>query len=65
MSEEECDNQEDCIAFDKESLKIELLALTKAERMIIIEEYLRNAHQFGVGMKEFGEFMKWFDELED
>jgi len=65
MSEEKCDTQEECIAFDKEALKNELLALTKAERMLIIEEYLRNAQQFGVGMKEFGEFMKWFDELED
>ena len=65
MSEEECDTQKECIEFDKESLKQELQALTKSERMLIIDEYLRNAHQFGVGMKEFSEFMKWFDELED
>lgn len=65
MSENECDTHEECITTDKEFLKEELKALTKAERMIIIEEYRKRAQEYGVGMKEFSEFMRWFDELED
>lgn len=64
MSKEKCDTQDDCIAADREAFKEELKTLTKAERMLIIDEYKNLAHQFGVGMKEFSVFMNLFDELE-
>lgn len=65
MSEDRCDTQEACIDLDKQNFKEELRGLTKAERVLIIEEYKKKAQDYGVGMKEFSEFMKWFDELED
>ena len=63
--QEKCDTLEGCIEVDQESLKNELRALTEEERMLILKEYEEKAQEYGVGMQEFKEFMKWFDELED
>lgn len=62
---ESCDTLESCIEMDQEALKNELRSLTEEERMIILKEYEDKAQEFGVGMQEFNEFMKWFDQLED
>ena len=62
---EKCDTLEGCIDLDKEALKNELRALTEEERVLILKAYEEKAQEYGVGMQEFKEFMKWFDELED
>lgn len=62
---DECFTQDECIKIDKEALKNELSSLTNVERRLIIKMYKAKVKEYGIGIKEYSEFMKFFDELED
>ena len=57
------DAVDDLIEIDKNSLREELLALTTEERVLIIEEYMEMVKSYGVGMKEYEAFIRFFDEI--
>lgn len=59
------DTHKTCIDIDLDWLKNELKGLTKEERCIILEEYSKLVQDYGVGMREYKEFIKVFERLED
>ena len=57
--------QEEKIKEDFEWLKNELEGLTKAERRIIINEYVDQSGSYGVGVREYQSFIKMLEGLEE
>jgi len=56
---------DDCIELDFEWLKNELEHLTSEQRVLILSEYEKKVHKYGVGIKEYQRFIRLFDEMQE
>jgi hypothetical protein len=65
MSKDTLYTLEERIELDKDLIKNELEGLTKEQRGIILKEYQEMVLAYGVGVKEYKEFVRFFDEFEE
>jgi riboflavin synthase len=54
------EDQDERIRIDRKAVKDELKDLTTEQRRIILEEYQEMVLAYGVGVKEYKEFVRFF-----